>query len=188
MNLIKKNIPVLVSVLGIVAVLWGCEKERTYVSPQEYLDRETELLNRYYNEEMPNGLSRLDVTTAEAIDTVDKRNESGMMLYHTKIGTGDSIKAYKKVGYRFKKYAVVDSSGVTLEYLVNSNYYSYAQSDFTTYPIYQQSGSAIEPGINEAVQHMRLYGESKVVVPSPIGLNAQYTTYVYEIEVTYLGQ
>jgi len=179
---------VIAAFVGFVA----CNDTNNYINPKELIEAEQVLLEQYYNEMMDNDMTRLDSLSAEAVDTVDHRFESGLMLFHTKIGDGDSIKLFKRVGYRFNAYNIVqDSTEVTYESFAGTNEYATAPATYTTY-ILNDAGSAnstgVPLGINEAIQHMRLNGECKVVLPSPIGgVNGYYTT-IYEIKVTYLEQ
>jgi len=140
---------------------------------------------------MENDMSRLDSMSAAAVDTVDHRFESGLMLFHTKIGDGDSIKLFKKVGYRFKAYSVADTSGVTYEAYNGTNEYAITPTTYRTYILNDAAtanSSGVPLGINEALQHMRLNGESKIILPSTIGGVNGYFSTIYEIKVTYLEQ
>jgi len=174
--------------VGFVA----CSDNRKYVNPKEMIEAEQVLLDRYYNETMGSGRTRLDSMSAAALDTVDHRFESGLMLFHTKFGDGDSIKLFKRVGYRYTAYIVRDTSGYTYEELLGTNEYEISPATYQTY-IINDAASARQPGnpplgINEALQHMRMNGECKIVLPSSIGGNNNYKTTVYEIKVTYLEQ
>ncbi|MBK3518104.1 FKBP-type peptidyl-prolyl cis-trans isomerase [Carboxylicivirga marina] len=169
----------------------SCETNNNYFNAKEALEQEQALLERYYNEEMENGLSRLDSTTAVTVDTVDHRYESGMMMYHTHIGEGDSIGAYKTVGFRYNRYQIfidtdtITNEETTVEVLLESNEYSITPFSFTTYPVggAPVAGSNVFPGVNEAIMHMRLFGKAKVVLPSTIADN-QFQPHIFEIEVT----
>lgn len=172
--------------VGFVA----CRDNNKYINPKELIDAELALLDRYYNQMMDNEMTRLDSMSAIAIDTVDNRFESGLMLFHTKIGDGDSVKLFKRVGYRFKAYSVTeDSLGVTRETYSGSNEYAAAPTTYVTYILNDANAAnstKVALGINEALQHMRLNGESKIVLPSTIGGVNGYFSTVYEIKVTYL--
>ncbi|WP_430811779.1 MULTISPECIES: hypothetical protein [unclassified Carboxylicivirga] len=188
------NLIIVAAVVTLVG-LSACESNSNYINPKEYIEAELKLLDEYYNEEMANGLSRLDSMSAAAIDTVDHRLESGLMLYHTKIGEGDSVKVFKRVAYRFTAYDIVkdsiDGGLKTVERYLGTNDFDTAPVSFTTYIIgdaasAQQTGVSL--GINEAIQHMRYGGEAKIVVPSAIAGFQGYDTYIYELRVTYLEQ
>ncbi|MCG8581066.1 MAG: hypothetical protein MI866_14195 [Bacteroidales bacterium] len=184
--------------IGLLISFAACDDNNNYFNVQEAIEAEQELLERYYDEEMENGLSRLDSMTAVAIDTVDNRLESGMMLYHTHIGEGDSIGAYKSVSFRYTNYAIgvmikdtlvvgTDTTFIekTVEFERENNIYSISPFTFTTYPIggTPAAGSNVYAGVNEAVMHMRLFGKAKVVMPSSLADN-QFSPHVFEIEVT----
>ena len=167
----------------------ACSEDRDYFNPKEALEAEKQLLIRYYNEPMGNGMTRLDSMSAAAVDTVDHRLESGLMLFHTKIGEGDSVKLFKKVGYRFTAYKIKqDTLDVTHEVYQGSNEYANSPATYRTFLINdaQTAGNEKVPlGINEALLHMCFKGKSKIVLPSTIA-GSQFEPYVYEIEVTYL--
>jgi|GEM_PF-4527973 len=196
-NTIKKIfIPAVVAVILMTA----CENNNNnFINPKELLAAEQALLDRYYNEIIRNDSTRLEVMSAEAIDTVDHRFESGMMLFHTKIGIGDSIKAYKKVGFRYSNYGIVLQNDtvikgtdttfveVTAEKLRESNEYSVSPFTFTTFPVGSSANSGAYLGVNEAILHMKLYGKTKVVMPSTLA-DKQFKSHIFEIELTYLEQ
>lgn len=180
----------------------ACNDSYNYFNVKEALAAEQELLERYYDEEMDNGLSRLDSLTAASIDTVDHRFESGLMMFHTELGEKDQpVEAYKTVGFRYTNYAIalqmdtlvdgVDTTFVekTVEVFRESNEYAISPFTFTTYPVggVPGAGSNVFPGVNEAVLHMNLFGKAKLVLPSLIADN-QYNTHIFELEVTYLEQ
>jgi hypothetical protein len=179
----------ILSAIILVIGFAACDDDNNYVNPKELIAAEQELLERYYNEEMDNGLSRLDSTTAVAIDTIDHRLESGLMLYHTHIGEGDSIGTYKTVGFRYNRYVIAidttNNAEKTFEILAESNQYSTSPLTFTTYPVggTPAPGTSIYAGVNEAITHMRLFGKAKIVMPSSLGDN-QFQPFVFEIEVT----
>ncbi|MCU4157941.1 hypothetical protein J1N10_18350 [Carboxylicivirga sp. A043] len=187
----------IISAIALLISFAACDDNNNYFNIKEAIAAEQELLERYYDEEMDNNLSRLDSTTAVAIDTVDHRFESGMMLYHTHIGEGDSIGAYKTVGFRYTNYAIGLTNDtiiiendtivneVTREFARESNIYSNTPFTFTTYPVggVPAASSNVYAGVNEAIMHMRLFGKAKVVMPSSLADN-QYQPHVFEIEVT----
>jgi len=195
----------LVSTLTVLVAMVGCETY-SYTSPQEYLDDELKLLNKFYSQvvdTVDNDIERtwLEKTTAESLDTLDHRQTTGMMLFHTKIGEGDSIKLYKRVSYRFSAYVVdtytdtviVDGKTIindlTGMFLVNSNEYANSPVLYNTYPIGDSNsayGTGVPQGVNEAILNMRYGGECRVVVPSTLNNNVGYTTYIYDLRVTYL--
>ncbi len=182
-------------ILSAIALLVGfasCNDNNNYINPKELIEAELELLDRYYNEEMESGLTRIDSMTAAAIDTVDNRMESGLMLFHTKIGEGDSIKIYNKVAYRFSAYNIAqDSTDVTYEAYAGSNEYANAPMSYTTYLLNDgtsANSTGVPLGINEALLNMRFGGEAKIVLPSSIGGVSGYYTTIYDIRVTYLEQ
>ena len=193
---IKKNAPLFFIALGALLISMASCKKTEYKSPQEYIDEENELLVRYYDEQLEdhNDSVRLDVMTAEAIDTVDHRFESGMMLFHMKQGTGDLIPANKRVGYRYSLYQIGEIEGVTGEVLKGSNLYADSPEVFTalpliysTYDLQRQLGG-ISVGVNEAVQYMRLGGKSKIIMPSTINGYGGYFSVLMELEITYIDQ
>jgi len=193
--------PIIVITTILLLGFYACDSNNNFFNPAEALEAEQELLDRYYNEIMDDDLTRLDSLTAVSIDTVDHRRESGMMLFHSKIGVGDSIKAYKNVGFRYRNYAIgltidtvvvgTDTTFVekTIEVLRESNENATGPFTFVTYPVggVPAAGSNVFPGVNEAVMHMKLYGKAKVVLPSPIADN-QFSTHIFELEVTYMEQ
>jgi hypothetical protein len=186
---------IILSAIILLVGLAACDTNNNYFNPKEALQAEQELLDRYYNEMMDNEMVRLDSLTAVAIDTIDNRYESGLMMFHTKIGEGDSIKAYKTVGFRYNRYEIaivtdtVTNIETTVEVLRESNEYNITPFTFTTYPVggIPAPGSSVFPGINEAIMQMNLYGKAKVVLPSTIADN-QFRTHIFELEVTYLEQ
>lgn len=183
---------ILIAVLTLTIGFSACNSNNNFVNPKELIEAEQQLLDRYYNEMMSNDMVRLDSMTAAALDTMDHRFESGLMLFHTKIGDGDSIKIFNKVGYRFTAYNIAqDTLDVTYEAYAGSNDYSNAPVSYTTYLLNDAASAnatGVPLGINEALLNMRYGGEAKVVLPSAIGgVNGYYTT-IYELRVTYLEQ
>lgn len=199
---IKKNIPLFFIALGALLISIASCKKTEYKSPQEYLDEENELLVKYYDELVNigedgnpiNDSTRLEVMTAEAIDTVDHRLESGMMLFHTKQGTGDLIPANKRVGYRYSLYLIEEIEGVTGNTYGTSNLYADSPEVFATLPLVystsdlQRQLGGIPVGVNEAVQYMRLGGKSKIILPSTINGLSGYNSVLMELEITYIDQ
>jgi len=200
---IKTNAPLFFIALGALLICIASCKETEYVSPQEYLDKENALLVRYYDElvnvagegEPVVYKPRLEAMTAEAIDTVDHRLESGMMLFHTKQGTGDLIPANKRVGYRYSMYAIQEIEGLTGENPDGkSNIYAASPETFSTLPLIystsdlQRQLGSIPVGVNEAVQHMRLGGKCKIILPSTINGLGGYFSVLMELEITYIDQ
>ncbi|TRX70809.1 hypothetical protein [Carboxylicivirga sp. M1479] len=189
MKLFKQIIfPVLI---GGALFMSACETNSNYINPKELIEAEQELLDRYYHEGMHSGMTRIDSMTAASIDTVDHRFESGLMMFHTKIGEGDSIKVFKRVGYRFTAFNIAqdEETDVTYEAYAGTNESSYSPASYTTFPVNDAgsaSGTGVPLGLNEALLHMRFGGEAKIVLPSEIGgVNGYYTT-IYELRVTYL--
>lgn len=173
-----------------VMMLAACETQ-TFISPKEYLAQEQALLNEFYNSIQEDGNTWLDSMTAQSVDTIDHRGESGMMLFHTKVGSGDSVKLFKRVGYRFYKYQVLRDEATNEPdiYDIGSNDYSLSPAVYTTYIINDgasSQSSGVPLGVNEAILNMKYDGKSTVVCPSPIGDN-QYITTVYDLHITYLG-
>lgn len=191
-NLIsKKRINNIILGIALLAIfgLGSCESN-SYVNPQEYLDDELELLNEFYGIDKDYGW--LDSMSAVAIDTVDRRQATGMMLFHTKIGEGDSIKIYKKVGFRYKQYQILtdtlDQPGL---YYYGSNEFLPSPTVYTTFLISDATSAystGVPQGVNEAILRMRNGGEARVVVPSTINANISYITTVYDLKITYLEE
>lgn len=177
---------------GVIAAMvatTSCEEQK-YFNPKEYIEKEQVLLNEFYNSLQDNNQTWLDSMTATAIDTIDHRATTGMMMFHTKVGTGDSVKIYKRVAYRYSAYQVLrdtlDQPGM---YLVGSNKYSISPDVYTTYPVSDASGSystGVSQGLNEAILNMKYNGESRVVLPSSINGSSNYITHIYDISITYL--
>jgi len=182
------QVVVIVMFIGLVA----CNDNNNYFNPKEAIEKEQVLLDDYYSELMLSGRTRLDSMSAEAIDTVDQRFENGMMLFHTEIGDGDSVKVFNEVGYRYTMYEIKqDESGKVYEIPVGSNEYANSPQTYRAYLINDANSSRIQGnpslGVNEALQHMRLNGKCKVVLPSNIA-GTQFQTVIYELEVTYIQQ
>jgi len=201
---IKKNASLFFIALGALILSVASCKKTEYKSPQEYLDEENELLVRYYDEQINkdeegnliNDSTRLEIMTAAAIDTVDHRFESGMMLFHLEQGRGDLITANKQIGYRFKRFVITenDTTKVTYDIELGDNYTETSPVLFTTqslvysdYELKRRLGS-IPAGVNEAAQYMRLGGKGRVVMPSTINGESGYFSTMLEFEITYIGQ
>lgn len=176
----------------VIIGLASCKETYYGIDYEELSREELELLERYHEEIMANGLSRIDSTTAVSIDTIDHRYTTGLMMYHTEIGKGDSVKLFKNVGYRYNVYAIGEEDDVTYEAYNASNYYSPSPVVYRAYIINDgtsASQTGVPLGINEALLHMRLGGKSKVVLPSTIaGTGTNFLSLVYELEVTYIEQ
>lgn len=198
-NKLLSNLFLGTAMLVLVSIV-GCETY-SYTSPQEYLDNELKLLNKFYNTLQADDQTWLDSMTMVSLDTIDHRLTTGMLLFHTKIGEGDSIKLYKRVGYRYNAYVVgayTDTVEVDGETIVNdltgmffagTNEYANAPMFYNAYPITDSNsayGTGVPLGVNEAILNMRYGGECRVVVPSSLNSNVGYTTYIYDLRVTYL--
>lgn len=186
----KLNNILLGGAIAIMLIMASCDTP-TYINPQEYLDQEQALLNEFYNSIQEDGQTWLDSMTSVTVDTIDHRNESGMMMFHTKVGTGDSVKVFKSVGFRYSQYEVrrdVDSKEPVLTYS-GSNDYAYSPMVYTTFLLSDVNSSyatSIPQGVNEAILNMRYGGECRVVVPSTINSNSNYITTIWDLRVTYL--
>lgn len=190
----KNNILFAMGVLFIG--LAACDDPYQFHDYREDIEAEQELLDRYYNEKISDGITtRHDSMSAAAVITDDRRDQSGLMIYHTWIGDGDSIEHYDFVSYRYKTYAIgletVDTLengeiiDITVEVPISDNLYEYAPATVVVYPLNgSPTSNSATPGINEALLEMRLRGKAKIVVPSAINnINGYYTT-IYELEVT----
>ena len=129
------------SVLLLVLSFTACKETDEYKSPEESLAEENALLERYYNEPMGNGMTRLEYDTYNALDTIDHRSTTGMMLYLLPNDgykeLGDSVRVNKRVGYRYNIYkiSVNNDTGVTEEFQYASNYNTSVPVEFTTAPV-----------------------------------------------------
>ncbi|MCU4175425.1 hypothetical protein [Carboxylicivirga sp. N1Y90] len=179
----------LIALLAFTVV--ACEDNYNPYNPQEQIDAENKLLDDYYNELIDGDLTRLQVMSASAFDTVDHRRESGLMLFHNKVTDLDSVGLFKQVGYRYKVYSIGrdETSGEIVEVALDSNYYSPSPAVYTTYIINDGNsakGTGVALGINEAIQHMREGSKATIILPSSIGGVSGYFSTKYELEVTYL--
>ena len=180
---------ILGSAIAIMLIMASCDTP-TYINPQEYLDQEQALLNEFYNSIQEDGQTWLDSMTSVTVDTIDHRNESGMMMFHTKVGTGDSVKVFKSVGFRYTQYQILrDTVDLPGMYAAASNDYALSPQVYTTFLLTDANSSyatSIPQGVNEAILNMRYGGECRVVVPSTINSNSNYITTIWDLRVTYL--
>jgi len=139
-------------------------------------------------------LPRLDYFAKLALDTVDLRKESGLLMLHikdtdwdAKEELGDSIGINKVVGTRYSLYKVADSKGETYLKYAETNKSDVTPSVSHTFdPNVGSSSSKFSSGMNMALQHMRLYGRAIIILPSTISVSKNYETFYYDVKITYL--
>lgn len=186
--MIKLTIKLLCLLMVVLAV--SCDTQKIETSRQ-LLAKEQERLNAFLNsvpadtiDGMPNDLSVKELWTVQAVDTVDKSRESGLIYFENVTGTGEPVTYGKEVGYRYYKWVIAeDENGEVGMYPSASNYESKDANYFVSVPDGAATGAPA--GVQIAVEYMRKYGKSKVVVPSTMD-DGSYRTAVYDIEITYL--
>ena len=84
----------IVFTVAVFFVTVGCNDNRNFIDYRELERLERELLQEF-----------LDINLAEwtalATDTIDKRNESGLLYFEMLKGTGDSVRTGKQVSVRY---------------------------------------------------------------------------------------
>lgn len=184
--MIKLTIKLLCLLMVVLAV--SCDTKKIETSRQ-LLAKEQERLNTFLNsvpadtvDGIPNTLTVKELWTVQAVDTVDKSRESGLIYFENVTGTGEPVAYGKEVGYRYYKWVIaLDEEGEVGMFASASNFSSKDADYFVV-----GAGSTGAPmGVQLAVEYMRKYGKSRVVVPSPLD-DGSYRTAVYDIEITYL--
>ena len=184
--MIKLTIKLLSLLMVVLAI--SCDTKKIETSRQ-LLAKEQERLKAFLNSvptdsanSNPEGLTVKELWTVQAVDTVDKSRESGLIYFENVTGTGEPVTYGKEVGFRYYKWVIdVDEEGEVGMYPSASNFGSKEADYFVV-----GAGSTAAPmGVQMAVEYMRKYGKSRVVVPSPLG-DGRYQTAVYDIEITYL--
>ena len=180
----------LLSLLAII-IFVGCETTK-YQSYSQLVESEMELLGEFLEyvepENNPDELNNKDFLTDIAVDTIDHSLESGMMYFEMRTGSGDLPTTGTEIGYRYNSYRILeDTAGVARAFFNGGNYYSTNPESFILGEDAQSlSYRGIYPGIVEAIQYMRRYGKSTVIIPSPIG-PGDYVSRMYEIEISYMS-
>ncbi len=177
----------LIIVLGV-----SCETNRVD-TPRQLLAKEMTRLQVFLDSvpdvNNPDRLTVKELWTKNAVDTIDRSLENGLIYFEMETGSGEVVSPGKEVGIRFKVQDIVldkNNHPVLSEQADNynrkePNYYVVGVDE--TLPI----------GVRQAVSLMRKYGKSKVIVPSPLSIArsvdriSNYYTSVYDIEVTYLS-
>lgn len=188
--MIKLTIKLLCLLMVVFAV--SCDTKKIETSRQ-LLAKEKERLNAFLNsvpadtiDGIPNKLTVKELWTVQAVDTVDKSRESGLIYFENETGTGDVVTYGKEVGFRYDKWVIdVDSVGkVGMFWSGDSNYYN---SKDANYFVVGAESPGVPEGIHMAVLYMRNNGKSRVVVPSTLG-GGRYRTAVFDIEITFLSK
>ncbi|WP_430936206.1 hypothetical protein [Saccharicrinis sp. 156] len=182
-KILTKLVGLLVLVLAI-----SCETD-TVLSSRQRLAIEQELLQEFLesvpDSNNPAGLNYKDFWTLEAVDTIDKSLETGLIYFELETGTGKAVSVGNQVGYRYNRYVIardsLDQPGLFWHSSDPSNY-GYVDPDVFV----AGSGSGVYSGVEQAILNMRKGGKSKVIVPSTVG-DGSYITSVYDIEVTYIS-
>ncbi len=176
----KKLYPFLLTVMAAGFLFFSACEDNVYrINSKKLLAEEQELLAEYLelNE---------DSLVEAAIDTIDKSLESGLILFRMKEGSGDSVTAGKKVGFRFSLYRLArDTMNVPALYLTDSNIGDYEA-------VIYQAGSATPlsrgGGLDEGIRYMRRGEKAKMILPSPIWGSNDFSTRFIDVEVTYVEQ
>ncbi len=166
-----------VTIVTIVLFSVGCEKY-TYIDYAKLAADEKELLADYYS-------TNLFMDTLNAYpDTIDKRNSTGLMYFSKQKGDGDSVLYGKKVGVYYTRQVLYrDSLGnVAISDVVENNYLEANPLIFTI------GDKSVFTGFDQAVRYMRMNGKSKVIVPSTLGSTNIYQTYIFDLELVYIGK
>ncbi len=193
--MIKLTIKLLCLLMVVFAV--SCDTKKIETSRQ-LLAKEKERLNTFLNTVAPDSmvsnpekLTWKEYWTRQAVDTVDKSKETnsldaGLIYFENVTGTGEPVTYGKEVGYRYKRSVIdVDSVGTVGMYPSFDNYGSEDADYFVSVP--NAASTGVPAGVQFAVEYMRKYGKSRVVVLSTLD-NGRYKTAVYEIEITFLSK
>lgn len=180
--------------LFIIALIIGfssCDEYKT-IDYSKLLAEENELLHNFLTEMVHYGgsngeeMARLDSLTKAAIDTVDNYTNSGGTIYFEhKVGDGEAVESGRAIGYRYRSFAILDSSGFARIRYAGGNYEDLEPA----FAIAGQTdaSSGYYSGINEAIMRMNRFGKSSVIVPSSVG-NGSYITYIYDLELVYIAK
>ncbi|WP_026475667.1 FKBP-type peptidyl-prolyl cis-trans isomerase [Alkaliflexus imshenetskii] len=161
-----------VSAAALFFVTVGCNDNRNFIDYRELERLEKELLQEF-----------LDINLAEwtalATDTIDKRNESGLIYFEMLKGTGDSVRTGKQVSIRYTFYEIGrDDEDKPKLFFSSSNITSMAPLTYIA-----GNTSAVFAGLDQGIRYMRHFGKSRLIIPSSIG-TGQYITLVADVEVT----
>ncbi|WP_185957416.1 FKBP-type peptidyl-prolyl cis-trans isomerase [Saccharicrinis carchari] len=185
--MIKLVIKAFALLLVVLAV--SCDTKKIETSRQLFA-KEQERLNTFLNTvphdsvvSNPDKLNWKEYWTRQAVDTIDKSLETGLIYFEKETGTGDVVTVGKEVGIYY--YRSVIGTYEDGEVGLSEPVTNYGTGNPLIFVVGGQSG--VQPGIEEAVTYMRKYGKSKVIIPSLLD-NKQYQTAIYDIEVTYLSK
>ncbi len=164
----------IVFTVAVFFVTVGCNDNRNFIDYRELERLERELLQEF-----------LDINLAEwtalATDTIDKRNESGLLYFEMLKGTGDSVRTGKQVSVRYTFYEIGrDDDDKPKLFYSSSNATSMAPLTYIA-----GNTSSVFAGLDQGIRFMRLFGKSRLIIPSSIG-TGQYITLVADVEVTAL--
>lgn len=176
----KKLYPILFTVMAALFLFFSACEDNVYrINSKKLLQEEQDLLSEYLE-------LHEDSLAEAAVGIIDKRLESGLILFRMEEGTGDSVTIGKQVGFRFTLYRLArDTMEVPALFLSGSNL-----GDLE--PVIYQAGS-VTPlsgggGLDEGIRFMRWGEKAKMILPSTIwnGSRNDFATRVIDVEVTYL--
>lgn len=175
-RLTAKALTILLMLLFVMA---ACDDRYKGVDYQKMAAEEKEILDAFYE----TSTAAWDSLKALSIDTIDKRDITGLMYLERVKGTGDSILIGKQVGVRFAYYALAfDNNNEPRLYPMYSNYDSEAPLTF----VVGSPSNEVFTGVDLGVRYMRNLGKSTFIMPSSISSKTQYYTVVADVEVVFV--
>lgn len=182
MNSILKS--ALIAII-LISSLIGCEKiELTNyaANAQEEMDLLRDFYENTYNH-------KYDSILNLAIDTIDERKSSGILLMHRVIGDGVKVEYGKSVGFKYTRYLIGRDSLKTPQlYTSGSNL---KETDLFVYTAGYTSGttlinSAVSAGLDYAIRKLNKEGQATIVIPSTISTSS--LNEIWDIDIQYIGK
>jgi len=184
---------VILVVLGLM-IFSACKKD-DIKSPAELYAEEMDLLERFKETAAFDSLFPEDDKLIDYTDSTDSRYQ-GFIYYPLKRGytiingemvPGDTVLPGKRVGLKYSMYYILDSVGAEEPYLVRVASNEYA-ADPVVYTVgHPDPTVGVYTGLDFGIRFMNCYGESRMLLPSPIGGN-DYVTRVMEVKITYISR
>jgi hypothetical protein len=174
-----KHFLVLATAVALNIGFQSCDDPYKTIDYSKLQQDEKDLLQEYLD-------LNLATLVSSSLDYVDNSEKSGLIYFELETGVGDTIPVGKQVSFRYTSYALLRDEKTLEPVLVfmESNIHSNT-------PAVYYSGNVGTPtiysGLDEGIRYMRLFGKSKMILPSLIGLGGtSFTTLVVDVEVTHM--
>jgi len=162
----------LVLMFPILLITWSCEENNNFIDFAQLEADEKALIQDFLD-------LNLEEWKSQSTNFIDNRDESGLIFFETIKGTGDSVQLNRQVSIRYTFYEISrDENNVPRLVHWTSNVNSIAPLTYIT-----GDTRDVLVGLDEGIRYMRLFGKSRMIIPSSIGTQ-EFIPIVAEVEIT----